>query len=55
MGANSPPIAREIPKFVAVQKTVMRGSEFICNAVSHTMALRISNALNVYRPGSKGY
>jgi hypothetical protein len=41
--------------FVAVKTMVYRGSQLICRAVSHTMARRIANALNDYKPGIKGY
>jgi hypothetical protein len=42
-------------KFVAVGSAVMRGAERIAQAVSATMAHRIANALNRYKPGRKGY
>lgn len=44
------------PKFVAVHhsKTVMRAAQFIATACSHTMALRIANALNRYKPNERG-
>lgn len=40
--------------FVAVKLAVMRGSEHIAVAVSHTMAKRISNALNNHTPNKRG-
>jgi len=43
------------PKFVAVKDFVYRGSVLICRVVSHTMARRIANALNVHKPREKGY
>ena len=43
------------PKFVAVKDFVYRGGSLICRAVSHTMARRIANALNVYKTREKGY
>lgn len=42
-------------KFVAVRRAIMRGSECVATAISHTMARRISNALNNHTPNSKGY
>ncbi len=42
------------PKFVAVGTIVYKGSEFIGRICSHTMAKRIANALNIYRPNKKG-
>jgi hypothetical protein len=48
-------VIRPTPKFVAVHKAIMRGAEFIATAVSHTMALRIANALNSYKPNQKGF
>ena len=46
----------EMP-FVAVRKSgiVMRGKEFICRAISHTMAKRIAAALNNHKVNEKGY
>jgi len=47
-----------VPKqslFVAVRRAIMRGSECIATAKSHTMARRIARALNIYKPGEKGY
>lgn len=41
--------------FVAIKRAVMRGSECIAVALSHTMARRIANALNRYKPTDKGY
>jgi hypothetical protein len=41
--------------FVAVRNVIMRGSEYIGTAVSSTMARRIANALNCYKPGKKGF
>jgi hypothetical protein len=35
-------------------KSVTRGYEFIAEAVSPSMARRIRNALNVYKPGPDG-
>ena len=43
------------PIFVAVKTMVYRGSQLICRAASHTLARRIANALNQYKPGQKGY
>lgn len=43
------------PKFVAVKDFVYRGGQLICRVVSHTMARRIANALNIYKPKEKGY
>lgn len=42
-------------EFIAVRRAVMRLSECIASARSHTMARRIAEALNRYRPGPKGY
>ena len=44
-----------VPAFVAVGKVVMRADEFIARARSHTMALRIANALNQYQPNRSGF
>jgi hypothetical protein len=43
-------------RFIAVKGStiVMRGAEFIASACSRTMAKRIANALNIYRPNKKG-
>lgn len=41
--------------FSAVNRVIMRGSEFIARARSHTMALRIANALNKYQPNRSGF
>lgn len=49
----SPPAPH--PRFVAVRRLVMRGTERIAEAVSHTMARRIANALNNHTPNAKGY
>lgn len=51
---------KRAPQFAAVKvdqtHLVYRGSQLICRAViSHTMARRIANALNQYKPGPKGY
>ena len=43
------------PIFVAIRRAVMRGSEMIATAKSHTFARRIAEALNRYAPGKKGY
>ena len=43
------------PLFVAVKATIMRGTIHIATACSATMARRIANALNWYRPNDKGY
>jgi hypothetical protein len=43
------------PAFVAVGKAIMRADEFIARARSHTMALRIANALNQYQPNRSGF
>lgn len=45
----------EVP-FVAVRKSgvVMRAGQFICRAISHTMAKRIAAALNKYQPNERG-
>ena len=57
--ANGPlkvtPAERVLPPFVAVRQAVMRGSEHIAYAVSHTMARRIARALNHHKPNEKGY
>lgn len=45
----------KVSYFVAIKRAVMRGSEAIAHARSHTMARRIAEALNRYRPGPKGY
>jgi hypothetical protein len=42
------------PKFVAVDRSVMRGKEHICTAVSTTFARRIARALNHHIPDSRG-
>jgi hypothetical protein len=49
--ANQPP---NRPKFVAVDRSVMRGKEHICTAVSTTFARRIARALNHHIPDSRG-
>jgi hypothetical protein len=41
-------------KFVAVDRSVMRGKEHICTAVSTTFARRIARALNHHIPDSRG-
>jgi hypothetical protein len=55
---DSPRIPRESPanqpKFVAVDRSVMRGKEHICTAVSTTFARRIARALNHHIPDSRG-
>jgi hypothetical protein len=43
------------PIFIAVKSLIYRGSQLIARVASHTMARRIANALNIYRPGPKGY
>lgn len=57
--ANLPPkqtpTERFSVPFVAIKTTVMRGSEHIALAVSHTMARRIARALNKHKPNEKGY
>jgi len=58
MGAKEDPMKQpttEVP-FVAVRKSgiVMRAGQFICRAVSHTMAKRIAAALNKYQPNERG-
>jgi hypothetical protein len=40
--------------FVSRQSSIFRGSEHIATAVSKTMAKRIANALNVYKPNREG-
>lgn len=53
--ANPPQVtAAEFP-FVAIKLAIMRGSERVAVAVSHTMARRIANALNLYQPNHRGY
>lgn len=42
-------------QFAAIRKAIMRGAECVATASSHTMAKRIANALNGYRPNAKGY
>jgi len=42
------------PRFAHVDCSVMRGAENICTARSGSMAERIANALNRYRPGKRG-
>jgi hypothetical protein len=55
-GGDPQTVARSrLPIFVAVKQQVLKGSELIARAVSHTMAHRIANALNAYRPGKKGF
>jgi hypothetical protein len=41
--------------FVAIRRAIMRGSELIATAKSHTFARRIAEALNKYTPGRRGY
>ncbi len=41
--------------FIAIRRAVMRGSEMVATAKSHTFARRIANALNAYTPTRKGY
>jgi hypothetical protein len=52
------PIARESAakdqKFVAVDRSVMRGREHIATAVSANFARRIARALNLHKPNSRG-
>lgn len=47
------PNLKHVP-FVAVRRAVMRGSQLEATARSATMAQRIANALNAYRPGERG-
>jgi len=42
-------------KFSSVHRAVMQGVNHIAQAISNTMAHRIANALNQYKPGSRGY
>ena len=48
-------VAQRGMPFTAVNKVIMRGSEFVARARSHNMALRIANALNVYVPNKGGF
>jgi hypothetical protein len=48
------PVLKPQPLFVAIRTVVMRGSEYIATATSSTMARRIANALNRYKPNEKG-
>ncbi len=47
--------AQTPPRFVAIEKNVMRGSDNWAVARSRTFAKRIANALNHYNPNEKGY
>jgi hypothetical protein len=40
--------------FVGVGTSVMAGDEWVASAASGTMAARIANALNWYKPGKRG-
>lgn len=40
--------------FVGVGRKVMKGADYICEAVSYTYAKRIANALNLYKPSRRG-
>lgn len=55
--ATTPIVKKPKDPFVAVRRSgvVMRGQEYICKAVSHTMAKRIARALNDYQPNERGY
>jgi hypothetical protein len=57
--ADRPPIARrpnmKDVKFVAVDRSIMRGAEHIATAISRTMAQRIARALNLHKPNSRGF
>lgn len=41
-------------KFVAVGRSIMRGSEHIATAISNTFARRIARALNHHQPNERG-
>jgi len=41
--------------FASAGQDVKQGLRTIARAVSGTMALRIANALNQYKPGKRGY
>lgn len=51
---EQPVTERQLPKFAAVGRSVMRGQEHIATAVSSTMAQRIARALNAHKPNSRG-
>ena len=53
--AKAAPKTTEPLKFVAYSKAIRRGSNNVAYAVSRTMARRIANALNSYKPNTKGY
>ena len=42
------------PGFFQVRRTVVQGEQLVCTAESATMARRIANALNLYKPDRKG-
>jgi hypothetical protein len=42
-------------QFVAVRKGIKQGPHYVAMAKSSTMARRIANALNQYKPNAKGY
>jgi hypothetical protein len=48
-------LMRTPPLFVAVGRSVVRGENHVAIAISHTMAKRISRALNNHVPNSRGY
>ena len=48
-------LAHNWPPFTAARRAVMRGSACVATAVSHNFARRIANALNAYKPGSRGF
>lgn len=52
--ANRSPIAPPKAKFVAVDRSVMRGLEHVATAISNTFARRIARALNQYVPNDRG-
>lgn len=52
---ENPEPARKERTFAGVGKTVMRGSDCVAVACSHTMAKRIALALNLHKANSKGY
>jgi hypothetical protein len=44
----------DLIKFVAVDRSIMRGAEHIATACSNTFARRIARALNEHQPNSRG-
>lgn len=46
--------ASAAPRFAAIKASVLQGSTTVARAASKTMAKRIANALNKYKPNKEG-